>query len=315
MKTLNDYFIQYDNVIALDNSDYKKIREKRETIINELKSDENLMSFDVINLGSYKLKTGVKYKNNDYDIDCGIRLGIKKSDISNYSAHDCKLAVYDAIKNCRDKKFKTKCITVKYYRDDSPYFHVDFPVFAYDADEKTYYLADGKLNEDIKWVESKPEDLIEYLDLKDDNYKRVVRLLKKWNSKAFENSKKDTKAPSVALTIESRQWFEHNKYNDDITTLIEVLERISGLILADTIFKKNPYSNDNLYYKMNADSDCVNSFKDGLSNAISILKEAKECSKNSLYEAYKKLKKIFPDFPEPEKEKANESYGTNAKYA
>ena len=314
MSNLNDLFIEYNDNIRLKKSDYDKMTEKRDKIIEELKEDENLMSFTVINLGSYKLRTGVKYKDNDYDIDCGIRLNIPVDKLKQYDPNECKNSVYDAIKGHRDKKFKHKCLTAIYKKDDHPNFHIDFPVFAYDSDKNKYYLADG-LKDNVEWIESKPSDLIEYLNLNNDDYKRIVRILKKWNNKAFANEKKHAKAPSIALTIEACDWFNNNKYSNDLDTLIDIVNNIKNLIDEKSIYKKNPFSNDNLYYKMDDDEECVEIFSEKIVYLLNILNEAKELEESSLYECAKKLRKVFPDFPEPEKEEASRSFSSSAKYA
>lgn len=315
MEKLNNLFKDYDNSIKLNESDYNKMREKRNIIIKELKADEKIISFDHLNLGSYKLKTGVKYKDKDYDIDCGIRLNIKVEELENYSAKKCKDDIYSVLYSYRTTSYKNKCITAKYYKEGEPAYHVDFPIFAYDRDLGIYYLAEGKQNETVSWVESKPEDLIEYLNLKDDNYKRIVRILKKWNSKAFENKKKNSKAPSVALTISVKEWFDENTYKNDIDTLIAISKNIKELINNDSIYKQNPFCNDNLYYKMDSDVDCVKIFEEELEKLIKTLVDSKELLALSLYEVCKKLKKVLPDFPEPEKEEVEESFGSNKRYA
>ena len=314
MKKIEDYFKDYDNSIKLNKSDYDKMRDKREKIIKELKSNDNVISFDHINLGSYKLKTGVRYKNNDFDIDCGIRLNIKEDELDSYDAKECKTSIYEAILNYRDKIYKNKCITAVYYENNHPSYHVDFPVFAYDQEKECYYLAEGKQNEEVKWVKSEPSKLIEYLDLKDDNYKRIVRLLKKWNSKVFESEKKNSKAPSIALTLEAREWFGNNSYDNDFDALISIAKRMKDLIIGDNyIYKTSEYIKTNIYYKMVNDKGCVSIFKKKLTDFINILEEAKKTV--SIEKKCSLLRKVFADFPIPEKELVKESFAPNARYA
>ncbi len=317
MSTLENLFKDYNDEIMLHDSDYEIMRKKRDLIIEEIRDNLDDLTFSVINLGSYKLKTGVKYKDKDYDIDCGIRLNISKSDLQDYDANKCKRAVYDAISNHRDKKFKTKCLTAIYQKDGDPNYHIDFPVFAFDEKTSKYYLADGK-QDNVEWVESKPEDLINYLYSSDTNYKRIVRLLKKWNNKAFANKSNYAKAPSVALTIETKQWFDNNSFNNDLDALIEIVNRLKNLVYFDgtkRIYKQNPYSDDNLYYKMDSDEKYVKIFLEEVDKFYNTLVEAKNIKNKSLYECCNKLRKVFPDFPEPEKEESKESFSRSAKYA
>lgn len=316
MKVLHDYFVAYDNDNRLLQSDYDKIRDKRDIILDELRKSEIVpVSFSSIVLGSAKLHTGVKYEDRNYDIDCGIRLNIKKDEMQKYTAKACKDSVFEEMKKYRDPKYKTKCVTAVYYRDDEPLFHIDFPVFAYDQEDESYYLADGKANEGVEWKEAFPEQLINYLDKQDDDYRRIIRLLKLWNYHAFKNEKKDAKAPSVALSLETRDWFESNAFADDLSALISITEKLKSRINVNSIYMKNPFEDNNIFYKMDGGDGCVAIFAEKLDTFISTLKKAKEASKTSVYNACDLLKKVFPGFPQPEKEKARESFGNNARYA
>lgn len=316
MKTLRDYFIDYDDNKRLHQSDYDKIREKRDLILNELANDGRVItSFSSIVLGSTKLLTGVKYDDGNYDIDCGLRLNIKESERQNFSAKDCKDSIFEVMNKYRCPKYNTKCITAVYHIEREEKFHIDFSVFAYDDGKNTYYLADGKANEGVKWIKSYPEELIEYLTMKNDDYRRIVRLLKIWNHYAFKNSKKHSKAPSVALTLETKNWFKSNVYNNDLDTLLEIARRLSNRINGNNIYLSNPFTGENIFYKMNGEPECVLIFKEKLDYFISIIEEAKNTSYTSIYDTCVKLRKVFPDFPLPELEKTKKSFGTNARYA
>ena len=316
MKKLRDYFIDYDDEKRLHQSDYDKIRDKRDLILGELADDDRIItSFSKIVLGSAKLLTGVKYDDGNYDIDCGLRLNIKESERQNYPAKDCKDSIFEVMNRYRNPQYNTKCITAIYRIDGEPSFHIDFPVFAYDEEKGTYYLADGKANETVKWVKEYPEELINYLTIKNDDYRRIVRLLKIWNYNAFKNSKKHSKAPSVALTLEARDWFTSNYYTNDIDSLLEIAKRLKSRIQGDHIYLSNPFTGENIFYKMEEDSNCVSIFKEKLDSFISVIQDAKLSSSNSIYDTCVKLRKVFPDFPLPEPEKTNESFGTNARYA
>lgn len=315
MKTLNDYFKDYDESKRLHDSDYNKIRDKRNLIIQEIHDDETLtVGFDHLNLGSYKLRTGVKYEDGNYDIDCGLRFSIKEDELSTISAKKVKDSVFDIIRKYRDPSYKNKCITATYYKENEPLYHVDFPIFAYDKEKGHYYLADGK-SDKVVWQRSYPEELINYLYSEDDNYKRIVRILKIWNYYAFKNEKKHCKAPSVALTLIAKQWFETNSYSDDLNALNQIALILKSKIVLNSIYLANPFTNENIFYKMAADSDCVSIFKDKVDVLISNLSNAISSSKISIYNTCSILKKVFPDFPQPEKEDTSESFGTNARYA
>ena len=305
------------------------MREKRDIILSEIQSrkDSSIPSFTPLNLGSYALNTGVHYKSNEYDIDCGIRIAISKREINNYSAGLVKGSIYDAITGHREKKYRRKCITAIYFDEGKPAFHLDFPVFAYDATNGTYYLADGKQG-DVKWVHQEPEKLIDYLKFTSNindafpaQYKRIVSFLKLWKDKVFSSKPADSCPPSVGLTVETRQYFDTMRnVNEDISILISCANRLLNLITVNgnsyQINKILPYSptNDNIYYKMASDSKFVEVFKTMLVEFIDTLTQARTMQESSLENACRELRKVLPDFPMPEKEQAGRSFAPNASY-
>ena len=64
-----------------------------------------------------------------------------------------------------DRDAIVKYVTNHFPKQKQRYIHIDFPVFAYDSDLETYYLANGKTNETVTWEKSYPQELIEYLTI------------------------------------------------------------------------------------------------------------------------------------------------------
>ncbi len=309
---LQDMFNKYDDQKKLVKSDYDKMTEKRDIIINEIREDENVQSFDILNLGSYKLKTGVKYKDNDYDIDCGLFFANK----NNLSANDLKNDVYEAIHNNRTKKFNTKCLSAKYQENGKGSFHLDFPIYFKDGDN--FKLCDGK-KDNVEFVNSEPRKLIDYLNYESleekllKSYKRMVRLLKLWKSKVFSHSKVDSVPPSIAFNITARQYFENASSINDIDYLIDICAEIEKQFddNDELLFLELPFSetSENVYYKILRDDDYVEQYREKLDAFKNGLIYARDCQ--SLDSACKELKKYFPDFPQPDKEKSNNNPRSN----
>jgi hypothetical protein len=309
---LQNMFDKYDDQKKLVKSDYDKMTEKRDTIINEIKRAKNIQSFDVLNLGSYKLKTGVKYKDNSYDIDCGLIF----NNTEKLDANTLKNNIYESISRSRTKKFKTKCLSAIYQDEGKESFHIDFAIYM--KENEQYFLCDGK-KDNVKYVKTEPKKLIEYLnyenleDVKRNKYKRSVRLLKLWKSKVFSQSHSDAVPPSVALNITARQYFNGTTKANDVDILIEVCKLIREQFKEnkELLYLELPYSDtkDNVYYKVVRDNKYVTDYKQRLEELLKGLEYARDCS--SLDSACKELKKYFPDFPEPDKEQSTSKPNSN----
>lgn len=319
MSNLNGLFKDYNEEKRLHNDIYDKMKEKIEIIIKEIREDDDTLSFSTIYLGSYATRTGVDYKDHAYDIDTGIRLNIKASNIDNHDPNTEKKRVYDAIKGIREKKFRNKCLSATYRENNKPLYHIDFPIYAYDESKETYYLASGNQGE-VVWEECEPKKLIEYLTYNDadnakkDTYKRIVRILKLWKSKVFSDLPKNSCPPSIAINLTVRNYFRSASENDDINHLIAVASilksQVSDRARLNIPFK--PYTD--VFYKMNSDSNNVVKYKQKIDELINVLNQAYIKQKESLEETCNILRKILPDFPMPKKQKANESFSPSGAY-
>lgn len=309
---LPELFKKYDETKRIDDATYDKIRSKRDSIIKLIKDNDKTLSFETFGVGSYAVRTGVKYKDKNFDIDVALFFNITEEN----TARQVKNSVYKAIEGLKDVtiRYRRKCITVLYTdKNDDDLFHIDFAVFGYDRNKDIYYLADGKQNDEVKWMRQNPKELVDYLNWKDgenelrDTYRRIVRILKLWKNKCFSDSLKDTAPPSLGLSVAVRQLLSLPSftYADDLSTIKKVFLSLKTFSFSSPLYLKVPMSPPalrvdhpyyNIYYKMALNSKCIDQFQAKVSEAVTIISGL---PKTTLNETCKELQKLFPDFPNP----------------
>ncbi len=334
-KVVQSQFEQFHSTIKLDMDDIKKVIEKRDMLIEEIRAylkkkseDENkpLITFSVFNQGSYPMGTGVEpaYDKHDYDIDAGLIFNVSTKD---YSSLEIKKMVHDALQSqFRTVEWKKPCIRVQYHEQGFPKFHVDFAIYSSsdcNSDKKTY-LAKGTptiSSDQNKWEVSQPKKLIEllgekYTDIKEKaQFKRVIRYFKRWKDTKFDSvNGKPTGISLTALAYNGFKPFTKNIFNgqeeiDDLKACWEfakyVVAQFSYFSSRITVQLPVPPNND-LFAKM-TDDQCKN-FKEKVEKLRDVLSEA--YSEADPHEACKKLNKQFgDDFPIPAKEQTAQSRG------
>jgi hypothetical protein len=228
MPDLQKYLEQFHDEIRLDFDDSKPLREKRDVILRKLverleklfgEKGEAVPSFTHFNQGSYAMATGVKPLAGDYDIDVGITFDVSKDDYED--PIEVKQWVLDALRgHTRSVEMRRPCVTVTYKRSDEPVYHVDLAIYSNperNTDGKRY-LARGKRtsgDEYREWEVSEPTELIRLVHTahegKDrDQFRRVVRYLKRWRDVAFPTN--GNSAPiGIGLTVAALNWFTPHK--------------------------------------------------------------------------------------------------------
>ena len=307
------------------------LREKRDLLVNELRDslkDEKVpntdkkLTFISFDQGSYAMNTGIKPKDDDYDIDVGIIFDIANEE---YDSAKLKKLVRDKLNkiNNRTVIYNRPCITVEYLSEK---YHVDLAV--YSKNNGDIHIAWGKEFSDEKiWYKSEPKKLTKWVAdvscVSDESaqFRRCVRYLKKWKEKHFQSKGNDA-PPSIGLTIQARQSYIYD--NNDLNSLIHIVKYIKSSFTDtwDTILfeKKKCIVNlpvepfKNVYYKMSLNQQ--NNFY----NKIDALLETLIASKNedSEYKASKLLQKAFGDeFPlvEDIKESRGKPYVTTGNNA
>jgi len=319
MAILQKEFKDFHNEIKLGTyEENKSLRDKRDLLINELTEklgDEDIpgtdkkLTFTKFDQGSYAMNTGIKPRNDDYDIDVGIIFDITNDE---YDSNKLKKLVRDKLKrNNRVVDFNRPCITVKY----SDGYHVDLAIYA--DNNSDYHIAWGKehSSKNREWYKSEPKELTKWVaDVSTDakhaeQFRRCVRYLKNWKAKKFSSD--GNAAPvSIGLTIQARNAFhDTNGYrsDNDLAALINIVREMKNDFSGGIIFERSisvplpvaPYKN--VYYKMT--SNQANAFYMKLDSLLEVLETAKD--EESDHEASKLLRKVFDGFPLVEDSKAS----------
>jgi len=316
MATLQKEFKEFHSKIKLGTyKENKKLRDKRDLLINELReklagekvpdSDKSL-TFKKFDQGSYAMNTGIKPKDDDYDIDVGVIFDITNDE---YDSHKLKKLVHrklDSQEN-RTVDFNTPCITVRY----SDGYHVDLAIYSDNNDDCHIAWGREHAKKNREWYKSEPEELKQWVaDVSDDakeaeQFRRCVRYLKNWKSKKF-SSDGNVAPPSIGLTIQARNGFQYHGEND-LEALIHIVSKMKkdfsgGLIFERSISVPLPVApHKNVYYKMT--SNQIDKFYEKLEALLEVLETVRD--EDSDYEASKLLRKVFDGFPPIEDSKVS----------
>lgn len=315
MAKLQKEFSKFHDEIKLGTYDENKtLQDKRDLLIDDLKeklSDEKVpgtqkkLTFTKFDQGSYAMNTGIKPKDEEYDIDVGIIFNVTNDE---YDSHKLKKLVRDKLNktSMRTVEFNRPCVTVKY----SEGYHVDLAIYSKNNDD--LHIAWGKeFSKEKIWYKSEPKKLTKWVsEVSDDStkceqFRRCVRYLKKWKERKFDSSGNAT-PPSIGITIQARHAFVYKEAND-LNALISIVNTmLSGFedkyddnwdVLKVVAVELPVAPEKDVYYKM---TDCqLNSFHEKLETLLEALKAARDCESEK--EASKILRKVFgEEFPEAE---------------
>ncbi|MCY1077818.1 nucleotidyltransferase domain-containing protein [Archangium lansingense] len=227
MANIQKQFVQFDETIRLKRfGENKMLREKRDAILDRLRAQKQIPSFDHINQGSYEMGTGIQpAEGNEYDIDVGLRFNRAKSEYPN--PVDLKVLVEDALKNHTDlgARIRRSCVTVYYKLGGEQGYHVDLAIYTYDnpqSSSRRLFLAKGLRDADEQkrwWEESDPQGLGDWVEKrfsdgdKQEQFLRIIRALKRWKTEKFKTD--GNNAPSgIGLTVAAGQWFQPQVTHD-----------------------------------------------------------------------------------------------------
>lgn len=332
-KIIQSQFEKFHGTIKLDMDDLRKVIEKRDMLIDEIraylkkkseKEEKPLITFTNINQGSYPTGTGIEpaFDTHDYDIDSALIFNVSKKD---YNPLQVKGWVHEALDiQFRTVEWKKPCIRVQYKENGLPNFHVDFAIYSSEnsnEDSKTY-LAKGKptlASSQNVWEESQPKKLLEligskFTDQKEKSqFKRVIRYLKRWKDTKFSSA--NGKPHGIAITALAyngfkpyvKNYFNNEEQTDDHKACLEFVGYIINCFsfFTDRISVHLPVSPGNdLFAKMQV-GQCKD-FKAKLEKLQTALSDAYD--ETDPHEACKLLQKQFgDDFPVPVKEETGQS--------
>ena len=241
---IQTHFDKFHEKIKLGrrDDDYKKARERDDSIKKEVKSAFKDAGYPIVNdfiQGSLKTNTGIVPISGDYDID---RALVIEDDAAPENPVTPKKTTLDVLEDrgFKNAKIKKPCVTADYASDN---VHIDFIIYKQLNDQ--HYLAVGKENSDEnnrEWSAANPHGLTDWInndssyggdDAKDVlvQFRRLVRYLKRWRDVQFN----ETLAPrvfSIGLTVmvkERFQWsFSMEGARQDLQALRETVGTILG---------------------------------------------------------------------------------------
>ncbi len=313
MSELQKQFEKFHKTIRLDYKSDDLLREKRDIIIeviHERFREEKRPAFDVLHQGSYKLRTGI-YPIGDlkYDIDIGLVFndlpdGTQASEVRGW--------VYEAVKNHTNvvESLRT-CIRVSYAKEK---YHVDLVCY---RKQNIIGIDQFELaSKENGWRPAEPEKLVQlfkdrmkddFVDTEDDEtqtnqFRRIVRYLKRWNDFAIPEESKD-RPSGIALTMLSyyhaTKSVEWDGKNYDIGSLKQVAQWAASNF--GRIESKKPTQEyEDLLAGLS--DDAMEELKGRFQKLLDTLKEAE--AEKDIVKACELLQEVFgPDFPVPPKKK------------
>lgn len=228
MANVQKQISQYDDAIRLTRFDENAtLREKRDAVLNKLrvrfaemrKQGKEVPFFRHFDQGSYKMGTGIDPANGDYDIDVGLDFNVAKSKYDD--PVDLKVLVCEALTDHTPlgTDIRRSCVTVKYQVAGEQAYHVDLAVYACDnpdVEPRSLHLAKGKRHSELAhrfWEPSDPKGLMTWVENhypnepeKEQQFLRVIRMLKGWKSYRFDHNGNGAPA-GIGLTIAAGQMF------------------------------------------------------------------------------------------------------------
>lgn len=326
--SLQNQFKKFNENIRLSATKLDELREKRNKILDKLRADEDLPSFEEFGQGSYRMGTEVKPIDKDYDIDVGLRFNVNKNDYEDPLT--LKKQIRDILKNHTDygAQIKTPCVTVTYKKDGETAYHIDIVAYTYENKENKesqLYLAKGKefaKAENIKWEVADPLGLINEIENRfrgedKEQYKRIIRYLKRWKNLNF-SSDGNNEVPGIGITLLAYDLFSPSKEYDyleekyvynDLNALIDFITKVKSkfILKYDLESSESKYSISldlpvqpytDVFSKMTLNQ--MNNFRNKICKLYDDLIIVKD--EVDIIEQCKKLNQIFgDDFEIPEK--------------
>ena len=292
-----------------------ELREKKDIIVkrvnNHLAQKKRPSCVEFIQ-GSYKMKVGIlAIKGAEYDIDVGLRFSFKESD---HSAEEVRGWVFEAVDGHTEQVEKrSACIRVTYADADG--YHVDLVPYAWWDDAagvEQYRLAHKAKG----WRPADPPALVEFVKrarkpfegAKDkatdtDQFRRVVRYLKRWNDVALPKESHD-KPSGLALLLLTKHHLPGpiGLGSGDDRSAAEQVARAAAAIVGRIVEQKPTPEREDVFARISEPG--MKSLKERFGVLRDALKFAGDTS--DINKACKELKKALgDDFPCPDAEDTN----------
>lgn len=287
MANCNSLFEEYNDKISLTKAKNDDMTKSKDGLRNKIKKHfaENHSSYKpkFYIQGSYKMKTGIRTKDDICDLDDGVYF-FRKPDVS---ATTLQLWVKDAVNGytSTDPEHRRKCIRTIFTGD----YEIDHPIY-YKIDDEEYQLA----VKNIGWEESDPKGVVDWFNSKKDNEGRIIKIVK--YLKAWGDNLRNKMPSGLAMSILAVNAMENIVLNDRNDILLtDVLREMKKTLDYDfkCIVPAVPY--DNLFAEY--DESRKNNFKfklrTFLDDAEVALKERNQFQASKLWQ--KHLGDRFPD--------------------
>jgi hypothetical protein len=324
MANVQAQFEQFHKQIRTYYEINETLRDKKDIIVRRVKKhleENNRPQYTEFIQGSYKMKVGVCAVDGlEYDIDVGLRFSF---DESKHTPATVRGWVFEAVDGHTETvEQKPSCIRVTY----ADGYHVDLVPYAWwddHNDQEQYRLA----HESNGWRPADPPALVQHVqdarkpfaDTKDiatqtDQFRRVVRYLKRWNDRAMPFESKD-KPSGIALVLLTEQLLKSPKTNwdgisDDRAALEQVAQAAENNVGRISIAKPTPEHED-LFGGISAKG--MTDLKRRFGELCKALVDSKNAS--DVPTACKRLREVFGDdfpCPDPDGGKQEEARKTSA---
>lgn len=210
MADVQAQFEQFHAKIRLNFDDKKELAEKRDILVEKIKKylrEHDRPACTRFNQGSYATGVGIRaLEGDEYDIDVGLRFEIDEKEYKAATVHGW---VFAAVNDHTNKvEDKGPCVRVTY----ADGYHVDLVAYARWDDwwsGEQYRLA----HKSRGWVPADPPKLLDHVaaarkpyegtednKTKTDQFRRCVRVLKRWNDVHLPGEM-DDKPSGLALTL------------------------------------------------------------------------------------------------------------------
>lgn len=247
--------------------------------------------------GSYKMKTGIRTKDDICDLDDGVYF-FRTPDVT---ATTLQNWIWDAVNGytTTSPEHRKKCIRNIFSGD----YEIDIPVY-YKVSGEEYKLA-VKNN---GWEDSDPKALIDWFNNNKDANNKIVKVIKEM--KAWCDYKRNKMPSGLAMTILAMNAKEKIVLNDrDDILLTDILREIKKTLAQkfECIVPATP--KDNLFadYDETRKTNFLNNLDSFLSDAEAALKEQNHLKASKLWQ--KHLGNRFPD-GEDKNEQSNSNSAT-----
>jgi len=205
MADCHNLFSQYNDDLNIIKSKKDSLKDSKEALRKRIRKyfkenhPEYVPQFFI--QGSYKMKTMIRTKDNECDLDDGVYF-LRKPDVT---CTTLQKWVYNAVEGhtTGGQQHRKKCIRVIYSGD----YHIDLPVyykFEEDGDHPFLAVKDGD------WEESDPKEFLEWFkDVKTDQMVRVSRYLKGWG-----DYKRNNMPSGLAMAVLTEKNLVENERDD-----------------------------------------------------------------------------------------------------